>query len=252
MILGSLITGGWIAIFREPTVVLMLGAAPFLIVTTCLLLAPTDDAHVGAAEDTKATQVATTYINLRYALLFAVFATNGSTGEALNDMATELKTRAALQTGDTTLQLAYNLAVILSMSLGFASESLASSDRARKGFILVWSGCQAMRGFGMELMSPDRIWLVFLFVFCDKFSGPLGQAAIDTALLRLISRGSSEKPKQWFAVPANGMWTYRSAISSLERPMCGLILMSLQMANAPLWLPMALASFACGFVLFTL
>ena len=257
MVLGSLITGGWMLMLREPAVVLTVGVSPFLIVTACLLLSDSDDAgHDGAPKGSTPSVATTSYVDMSYALQFVLFATNGSTGEALNDMATELKTRAALQTGDTSLQLAYNIAVILSMLLGYVLESLVHSDGARKVFILVWSGCQAMRGIGMEFMTPDRLWVVFLFVFCDKFSGPLGQAAIDTALLKLISRGSEDtkgnKPKSWRVIPANGLWTYRNAVSSLERPLCGLVLMSLQLANAPLWLPMALASLACGFVLVTL
>lgn len=160
-------------------------------------------------------------------------------------------TVACVCAGDTSLQLAYNVAVILSMLLGFLSESLATTDRARRGFVLVWGACQALRGLGMGLLAPERLWLVFVFVFADKFSGPLGQASIDTALLKLISRGSAGSDSKGI-VPANGLWTYRSAVSSLERPMCQLLLLKLQVVNAPIWLPMLLAAAACGFVWGTL
>merc|ERR1711957_467430 len=85
---------------------------------------------------------------------FALFACNGSIGEALNDMATDLKIRSALSSGDTTLTVSYNIAVILSMSGGFASESLSSTVGARRLFAALWGVCQFLRSFGMELLTP--------------------------------------------------------------------------------------------------
>ena len=69
---------------------------------------------------------------------------NGSTAEALNDMAIDLKVRGALASDNTKLTLSYNAAVVLSICVylcthicrmcvgGFVSETLAISAFFRK------------------------------------------------------------------------------------------------------------------------
>lgn len=193
-------------------------------------------------------------VSFARAAQFAIFACNGTTGEALNDMATDLKVRSALSEGDTKLTLAYNCAVLLSMCGGFFSETNISEDATRRWFAGLWGFCQFCRGFGMQYLTGDRLWLMFAFVFLDKFSGPLGQAALDTALLSLLrprvakEAGSNSSVR----VPANAMWTLRSAAERMERPASQLALLHLQAANAPAWLPMVFASVTVFFVMITL
>jgi len=192
-------------------------------------------------------------VGLPSAARFAVFACNGSTGEALNDMATDLKIRTALSTGDTELTVTYNAAVVLSMLAGFVSETLAAGQGARRIFAALWGLCQVFRSLGMELLTPDRTWLMFVFVFCDKFTGPLGQAAIDTALLALMRRSQdSANENGWPRIPANALWTLRTAAERLERPTCQLLLLRFGTDNAPPWLPILFAIVAVCFVQFTL
>merc|ERR1711957_820606 len=101
----------------------------------------------------------------------------------------------------------------------------------------------------MELLTPDKTWLMFVFVFADKFTGPLGQAAIDTALLTLM-RQSREAGigKGWPRMPANALWTLRTAAERLERPMCQLLLLRFGAGNAPVWVPITFATVAVLFV----
>ncbi|CAK0854007.1 unnamed protein product [Prorocentrum cordatum] len=86
---------------------------------------------------------------------FAAFACVGSTGEALNDMATDLTIRGALSAGNTSLTLSYNCAVILSMCGGYLSERAASGPGARRAFASLWGLCQLCRGLGMRHLTPE-------------------------------------------------------------------------------------------------
>lgn len=262
MILGIIVT--LFPSTREtPAFVILVAGLPRVLVASVLVSASM--AGVGAeavANGTSGTSTSKTAngseqhgslsVALPRAARFALFACNGTTGEALNDMATDLRIRDALAMGDTQLDLTYKVAVLLSMGGGFVAESLASGTGARRGFAALWGLCQVIRGLGMVHMTPDKTGLMFFFVFFDKFSGPLGQAAIDTALLSLMRLdGGGKAPFSWPRIPVNAMWTLRTAAERLERPVCQLLLLRLGMANASQWVPLAFTSVAVGFVLHT-
>lgn len=254
MILGTLVTI-YPTLRESPLFVIGVASSPRLIVTMVLLLAALSD--VGNSSSNMAKKQRTdddSYsVALPRAARFALFACNGSVGEALNDMATDLKIRKALSGGDTTLTIAYNIAVMLSMCGGFISESLAGGEGARRIFSGLWGACQFFRSCGMEFLTPDQTWLMFVFVFGDKFTGPLGQAAIDTALLSVMRRGRSKSDGEgWPRMPANALWTLRTAAERLERPLCQLILLRFEAGSAPLWVPITFALIAVSFVQFTL
>lgn len=188
-------------------------------------------------------------VALPRACRFAAFACVGSTGEALNDMATDLTIRGALSAGNTSLTLSYNCAVVLSMCGGYLSERAAVGPGARRTFASLWGLCQLCRGFGMQHLTPERTWLMFAFVFFDKFTGPLGQASIDTALLALLRRDSGGAgPAGWPRMPANAVWTLRTAAERLERPLCQLLLLQLGIPRAPAALPVSAAGISVAFV----
>lgn len=82
------------------TVLVSLSVGPHLLVSACLLLAASQSSNghrQGQAATVEAKAVR--YVDVGHTLQFVLFASNGSTGEALNDMATDLKIRAALSTG---------------------------------------------------------------------------------------------------------------------------------------------------------
>eukprot|EP00931_Biecheleriopsis_adriatica_P073539 TRINITY_DN47800_c0_g1_i1.p1 TRINITY_DN47800_c0_g1~~TRINITY_DN47800_c0_g1_i1.p1 ORF type:complete len:432 (-),score=54.62 TRINITY_DN47800_c0_g1_i1:127-1353(-) len=254
MILGTLVT--MYPTLRQNTLfVVGVASSPRLIVAAVLfcarLLGP---ASTGAKSVKEKGDGNDSYsIALPRAFGFTLFACNGTLGEAINDMATELTIRGALKSGETSLTIAYNIAVILSMCAGFVSDSMASSDGARRIFSLCWAGCQVFRSCSMHLLSSDHIWLMFAFVFGDKFTGPLGQSAIDTALLKVMQRGRDESTgKAWPRIPANAMWTLRTATERLERPLCQLVLLRFGAGNAPPWLPITLTLLSVSLVQFTL
>eukprot|EP00928_Gymnodinium_smaydae_P023525 TRINITY_DN19382_c0_g1_i1.p1 TRINITY_DN19382_c0_g1~~TRINITY_DN19382_c0_g1_i1.p1 ORF type:complete len:442 (-),score=63.30 TRINITY_DN19382_c0_g1_i1:72-1397(-) len=175
-------------------------------------------------------------VDVPRAVRFSFFACNGSIGEALNDMATDLQIRNALSAGDVTLTVSYNIAVMISMVGGLVFETkLAASPAARRFCSVLWGLCQTIRALGMQHLTTDRIGLMFFFVFFDKFTGPLGQASIDGALLLLLKqpRGDHSSGRFRQRIPANGMWTLRTAAERLERPLCQLCLLHFGAANAP-------------------
>lgn len=253
MFLGTMVTV--YPAMRESTwLVIAIAGLPRLVVCLALVW----EASVGVVQRGEAAEASgdSSYsVALPRAARFAVFACNGSTGEALNDMATDLKIRRALTAGDTQMTVTYNLAVVLSMFGGYVSESFAAGKEGpRRMFSVLWFCSQVFRSVGMDFLTPDRNWLMFTFVFMDKFTGPLGQAAIDTALLAVMrrgrdeGRGSSPGPR----LPANALWTVRTAAERLERPACQLLLLTLQVDRAPVWLPVSAALVATAFVQFTL
>eukprot|EP00927_Polykrikos_kofoidii_P066872 TRINITY_DN62432_c0_g1_i1.p1 TRINITY_DN62432_c0_g1~~TRINITY_DN62432_c0_g1_i1.p1 ORF type:complete len:440 (-),score=43.10 TRINITY_DN62432_c0_g1_i1:22-1260(-) len=232
------------------TFVLCVASAPRVVVTIALLLSSLASAAEQNNNTTKDVTASDYHsVAMPRAAVFALFACNGSVGEALNDMATDLKIRTAQSAGDTQLTLAYNAAVTLSMMGGYASETHASGTGARRVFGALWCLVQIFRSLGMELLTPDRTWLMFVFVFCDKFTGPLGQAAIDTALLRLMRRGRDKADGAgWPRMAENALWTVRTAADRLERPVCQMLLLRSGADNAPAWLVICFALIATGFV----
>lgn len=198
----------------------------------------------------------------------------GTTGEALNDMAVDLSVREALSQGDTTLALAYNGSVLLAMISAYIVETRPfagtkaaadSEDRGhtdptpRRGlFILLWAACQVFRTAILPSLKAGAssgptlgtLGLVAFIVLLDKFAGPLGGAAFDTALLSLLSRSRSAGAGGGWSVPSGLLWTVRTAVERLERPICQLLLLH-GGASYP-WLAPLLASATAAFVVTTL
>lgn len=236
---------------ERPVVVVAMAVAPRATVAAALAWSSWADAAVGS--EPSRDQDEAPPVAVPRACRFAAFACVGSTGEALNDMATDLTIRGALSAGNTSLTLSYNCAVVLSMCGGYMSERAASGPGARRAFASLWGLCQLCRGLGMQHLTPERTWLMFAFVFFDKFTGPLGQAAIDTALLALLRRDSGGAgPAGWPRMPANAVWTLRTAAERLERPLCQLLLLQLGIPRAPAALPVSAAGISVAFVWHTL
>jgi len=145
-------------------------------------------------------------------------------GESITDMATSLAVRASLQEGRQDLALANQVAVFVSMVMAYWSETRPGGGAGQRAglFILVWAGCQAFRCCAVHLLAGGRagVPLLMAFVFMDKYTGPLGAAALDVALLEVLRRGEGGG-----AVRSSLLWTARMAVSRLERPLCQLVLL---------------------------
>ena len=61
-------------------------------------------------------------------------------------------------------------------------------DVAKKSMVYIgfWAACQAFRTAFFELMAGGSGAAVGLFVLVDKYTGPLGSAAVEIALLELL------------------------------------------------------------------
>lgn len=140
-----------------------------------------------------------------------------------------------------TLALANQSAVLVSMVLALVSEtSLLQGSASRRGcvFILLWFAVQLVRVMGMALgLLTDDVrgaTVVAAFVFVDKYTGPLGNAAVEAALLVTLhqQRESSAAPppvaarSSWVptTVPATLLLTMRLAVESVCRPFAELLL----------------------------
>jgi len=254
MVLGCLVT--LFPVIREQRLLIIcVAVAPRAVVALLIGLSRSDscaDAQ-GRSASEQSVKNEGTMVAFSSAFKFTIFACNGTIGESLNDMATDLQIRTALSAGDTKLTLAYNCAVLLSMFGGLAFETMTSGTGARCVFAGVWGACQIFRGLGMQYLSPERLWLIFGFVFFDKFSGPLGQAAVDTALLALLHPADKEPMKaNTRGIPSTAIWTVRTAAERLERPSCQLLLLMFGAAHAPCWLPLTFSMISVAFVIFIL
>ena len=176
----------------------------------------------------------------------------GTNAEAVNDMAIGHRVRRELGKGNAGLALTNNASVLLSQFLALASEfGVSRSDETRKHLIFlgVWSACQLLRAVGLASIvgsSATAHRLVGGFVFFDKYSGPLGQAALELAGMELIRRHPGT------AVPAPFLISLRMAAFKYERPLWDILLVH----EARWWLPLpavtALLTAVGGVYVFTM
>mmetsp|Transcript_29079 Transcript_29079/g.83346 ORF Transcript_29079/g.83346 Transcript_29079/m.83346 type:complete len:439 (-) Transcript_29079:37-1353(-) len=153
----------------------------------------------------------------------------GTTGEALMDVATTLAIRESLKKGNQELALTNQCTILISMSMAYFSETRSGAGAPYWGnlFISAWAGCQAFRGTALHLLQTGSLGvpLLVVFAFLDKYTGPLGMAALDTALLRLLKTGAVVSSEGSYGVPGTLLWTARMVVSKIERPVCQLILL---------------------------
>lgn len=157
---------------------------------------------------------------------------SGTIGEALTDMATTLAIRKVLKAGNTDLALTNQLMVLASMVLAYWSETKPSASGHKKAifFISIWAGCQVFRVSALQHLEEGNIGKVLLggMVFLDKYTGPLGSAALDVALLAVLTAGDARqraKTSSRMQVPGSLLWTLRMTVTRMERPICQLLLL---------------------------
>lgn len=140
-------------------------------------------------------------VSVRKAALFLLGAcVLGTNGEAMLDSAVGLTVRQSLVRGNNELALANQTAVLASMVLALLSEVviLKGSDTASRSstYIVLWVGVQLVRSVGFGYLTDDfqGAMLVWAFVFVDKYTGPLGNAAVETSLLATL-KGDNVAPQ---------------------------------------------------------
>lgn len=152
---------------------------------------------------------------------------SGTIGEALTDSATTLALRSELKAGNSKLALANHVTVLSSMSLAFWTQS--KSERSTQKQVLcmfLWAGCQVFRIAALPYLSKQdavgqsRFVALAAMVFLDKYTGPLGSASLDSALLAVLYHGRCNK-----GLPETVLWTMRTAVARMERPICQLIML---------------------------
>ena len=183
-----------------------------------------------------------------YVVLAVVLGTNA---EAVCDMAVGLRVRESLVQGTKDLALTNNVSVLASQLLALLSDGLMTklsngSERRRSFvFLSLWSTCQLMRGACMPLLAGSSVRaqsLLATFVFFDKYTGPFGQAALDTAAVALLQAKALPKLKTdgaralmlGLSVPAPFLISLRAASFKYERPMWEMLLLQEEQWPLPL------------------
>ncbi|CAL1128977.1 unnamed protein product [Cladocopium goreaui] len=151
---------------------------------------------------------------------------SGTIGEALTDSATTLALRSELKAGNSELALANHVTVLSSMSLAFWTQSKSERSTQKQVLcMLLWAGCQVFRiaalpYLGKQDTGQSRFVALAAMVFLDKYTGPLGSASLDSALLAVLYHGRCNK-----GLPETVLWTMRTAVARMERPICQLIML---------------------------
>lgn len=245
--------GGWIATVALGLLVLLvpaLGQSPCCVIATVSLpstvmlkvLYDRDGTEVSSSslrqKDEGDSDAIPARVSVAKATIFLMGAcVLGTNGEAMLDSAVGLAVRQSLVRGNSELALANQTAVLASMVLALLSEVviLKDSDTASRSsmYIMLWVGVQLVRSAGFGYLTDDfqGAVLVWAFVFVDKYTGPLGNAAVETSLLATLKGSSADRePRKaadrWVAwtVPGAMLLTVRQVVESSSRPFFELLL----------------------------
>ena len=166
-------------------------------------------------------------------------------------MAIGLKVRNELAQGHAKLAITNNLSILASQVLALVSETgFSQGDLAlrSKVFCSMWCCCQLCRVFCLDFISGSSNWSAMLvagMVFFDKYTGPLGQSALDIAGIHVLQTNIGKRG--W--VPAAFLMSLRMASFKYERPMWDMLLLQ---EDWPASLVMVLTFMVFGFVFYTL
>lgn len=255
--------GGWIATVALGLLVLLvptLGKSPGCVIATvslpsAIMLKVMYDRDIVKASSAKSASrrdendggAVPARVSVPEAALFLLGAcVLGTNGEAMLDSAVGLTVRQSLVRGNNELALANQTAVLASMVLALLSEVviLKDSDTASRSstYIVLWVGVQLVRSVGFGYLTDDfqGALLVWAFVFVDKYTGPLGNAAVETSLLATLKGTRAQDPsiagrartpqnlsrsrRDAWTVPGAMLLTVRQVVESSSRPFFELIL----------------------------
>ena len=236
--------GGWIATVALGLGVLLipaLGRSPGCVIATVSLpsaimlkvLYDRDLRQPAGRKETPDSDAVPARVSAARAMLFLLGAcVLGTNGEAMLDSAVGLTVRQSLVRGNNELALANQTAVLASMALALLSEVvfLKGSAAASRScvYVCMWVGVQLLRSGGIGYLTDDfrGALLVWAFVFVDKYTGPLGNAAVETSLLATLKGGEVDGAAQrtGWSVPGAMLLTVRQVVESSSRPFFELIL----------------------------
>ena len=205
----------------SPACVIATISAPSAVTAAVLLLRPAPVPTSGGNTNSSPLSARVTW---QRALLFIVGACIlGTNGEAVLDSAVGMTVRNSLIKGNATLALANQSAVLASMLLALLSEvALLSGSAASRSatYIMLWLSVQLVRAVGFGYLTNDEtgallantrrnphhsfkkrnfserflvVVQVWAFVFVDKYTGPLGNAAVETSLLQTLQQGQEQQ-----------------------------------------------------------
>ena len=183
----------------------------------------------------------------------------GTNAEALLDMATRSAYVGALRQGHPALAIANQTAVLMAMAAALISELFlirrATAAAKRRGgdggiataaraamqravpYINGWACIQLVRAAGLRYLSAahggaSAVVLMWIFVALDKYSGPLGGAAVESAILRFLRSSSGAETATQQASKVDSTFRVRSSlvlatctvVGSLRRPLAEVLL----------------------------
>ena len=185
-------------IFAVPTVAIGLASVPSVALAATLLLFGTSATTTGSDLATRALPTSAGDASIVTAAFFvACGGLIGTNGEAILDTYIGMISRKYLR-----LAIANQAAVLIAMLMAYWLEQhlktrgvtgTTSKERALI-YVWPWAAAQFVRIASIRSISQDSGRLVFGLVLMDKFTGPLGSASMEMALLSLLSNppGSSE------------------------------------------------------------
>ena len=184
-------------------------------------------------------------VPLATALLYLLFTVIvGTSAESINDMLVNHRVRAALSSGHQSLALTQNVAFVAAQLLALSGELfvLRPSDESRnRVYGFAWASFQVVRVLAMgSLLTPDATITLGALIFVDKYTGPLGTFAVDSAGVALLQAAASTPPRaprrakqrvvttRWWSrasVPAAMLVSLRQMSRSYERPLWDILLL---------------------------
>lgn len=206
----------FVPIFATGPVTVVVSVIPSLFLAFLLCTASTTAHPAGDS----ALPTAVGFTSTSTALLFVCYAgLFGTNSEALLDSFIGVLSRSHIK-----LAVWNQAAVFVAMLGAFCAEArLTKMDKTaaeRSGiYILAWACAQFLRVFCLSSIDGESGRLVFGLVLVDKFTGPLGSAAVEVALLSLLSKPRVPKnlnSRHW--VPVAFLMVFRLAVEGISRP----------------------------------
>eukprot|EP00966_Prymnesium_polylepis_P034120 793345-Prymnesium_polylepis.1 len=136
------------------------------------------------------------------------------------------RVRASLSTGQSKLALTNSIAIVASQLIALGCEvwMMRGGDSRYLVFAAIWGGFQVVRAGALHYLSANDGLLLGALIFIDKYTGPFGLFALDTAGVTMLQRhGRATRQaaggKAAWSVPAALLVSLRQSSARYERPM---------------------------------
>ena len=172
-----------------------------------------------------------------YLLVSCVIGTNA---ESLNDCMLNYRVRSSLSRGSTRLAMSNNLSILSAQTLALIVECAALGRTKPKNdhkryilFHIIWSLSQVLRAVCLYIFKGQEAPIILsCIVFLDKYTGPLGEAALDAASVSLLQSSMSSSKQyryrwsKFLTIPATTLLSIRGMTSRFERPLWDVLLLT--------------------------